>query len=125
MRQSEKHFCSRSASNRYFDSFGQSVSISGDTIVVGARSEDSNQTTITNGTIQVNGTGANDSGAAYVFRRTGNIWSNEAYLKAPNAETLDNFGISVSISGDIIVVGANFEDSKNNRNNTGLIKAKW
>jgi hypothetical protein len=104
-----------------FDSFGQSVSISGDTIVVGARSEDSNQTTITNGTIQVNGTGANDSGAAYVFRRTGNIWSNEAYLKAPNAETLDNFGISVSISGDIIVVGANFEDSNQTTITNGAI----
>ncbi|HMV44006.1 MAG TPA: FG-GAP repeat protein, partial [Leptospiraceae bacterium] len=55
-------------------------------------------------------------GAVYVFKRTGNTWINEAYLKAPNAEggalgTGDNFGGRVSISGDTIVVGANSEDS--------------
>jgi hypothetical protein len=93
------------------DFFGYSVSISGDTIVVGAVAEDSNQTTITNGTITVNGTGADDSGSAYVFRRTGNTWTNEAYLKAPNAEGGDSFGVSVTISGDTIVVGATGEAS--------------
>ncbi|HNN80393.1 MAG TPA: FG-GAP repeat protein [Leptospiraceae bacterium] len=93
------------------DNFGYSASIDGDTIVVGAYFEDSNQVTITNGTLAVNGTGATDSGAAYVFRRTDGIWANEAYLKAPNAETSDNFGYSVSISVDTIVVSAHLEDS--------------
>jgi hypothetical protein len=93
------------------DHFGYSVSIDGDTIVVGARNEDSNQTTITNGTLLNSNTLATTSGAAYVFRRTGNTWANEAYLKAPNAETTDLFGESVSISGDTIVVGAIQEDS--------------
>ena len=94
------------------DNFGNSVSISSDTIVVGANLEDSLQTTITNVTlVQANDVGVTNSGAAYVFRRTGNTWANEAYLKAPNAEITDNFGQSVSISGDTIVVGAWQEDS--------------
>ncbi|HMW05086.1 MAG TPA: FG-GAP repeat protein [Leptospiraceae bacterium] len=93
------------------DDFGFPVAISGDTVVVGARLEDSNQTTITNGTTASPDNSAADSGAAYVFRRTGTTWANEAYLKAPNAEAGDRFGHSVSISGNTIVVGALFEDS--------------
>ncbi|MCZ8240149.1 MAG: FG-GAP repeat protein [Leptospiraceae bacterium] len=93
------------------DQFGYSVSISGDTIVVGAIYEDSNQTTITNGATASSNNIAVDSGAAYVFVRSGSNWSHQAYLKAPNAEAGDVFGYSVSISGDTIVVGANFEAS--------------
>jgi hypothetical protein len=93
------------------DWFGFSVSISGDTIVVGANQEDSNQTTITNGTTASSDNSASESGAAYVFVRSGTTWSQQAYLKAPNAEAGDWFGWSVSISGDTIVVGANLEDS--------------
>jgi hypothetical protein len=92
------------------DSFGFSAGIDGDTIVVTATGEDSSQTTITNGTTN-SGNGANDSGAAYVFRRTGTNWVNEAYLKAPNAESFDSFGRSVAISINTIIVGANSEDS--------------
>ncbi|MCZ8240150.1 MAG: hypothetical protein O9346_08695 [Leptospiraceae bacterium] len=88
-----------------------SVSISGDTIVVGAIYEDSNQTTITNGATASSDNSATSSGAAYVFVRSGSNWSHQAYLKAPNSETNDQFGYSVSISGDTIVVGARFEDS--------------
>lgn len=90
------------------DEFGGSVSISGDTIVVGARYEDSNST-------GVNGDESNNdatrSGAAYVFVRSGTTWSQQAYLKASNTDTLDEFGGSVSISGDTIIVGAMGEDS--------------
>ena len=76
------------------DEFGFSVAISGDTIVVGARSE-----------------GADDSGAAYVFVRSGTNWSQQAYLKAANTGAGDNFGDTVAISANTIVVGAPFEDS--------------
>jgi hypothetical protein len=90
------------------DEFGGSVSISGDTIVVGARYEDSNST-------GVNGDESNNdatrSGAAYVFVRSGTTWSQQAYLKASNTDTFDEFGGSVSISGDTIIVGAMGEDS--------------
>jgi len=91
--------------------YGQSIAISGDTIVVGSFSEDSNQTAITNGTTASSNTTFTDAGAAYVYKRTGTNWAQEAYLKAPNAGTGDQFGYSVSISGDTIVVGAIYEDS--------------
>ena len=93
------------------DEFGTSVAISGDTIVVGANLEDSNQTTITNGSTASADNSATNAGAAYVFVRSGSSWSQQAYLKAPNAEADDHFGTSVAISGDSIVVGANLEDS--------------
>lgn len=93
------------------DEFGKSVSISGDTIVVGTVGEDSNQTTITNGSTASANNSASNSGAVYVFQRDGTTWTQEAYLKAPNAGNNDEFGDSVSISGDTIVIGAPGEDS--------------
>ncbi|MCG3129013.1 MAG: hypothetical protein CHACPFDD_03909 [Phycisphaerae bacterium] len=89
------------------DWFGGSVAISGDTIVVGASREDSSATGVNGNQLDDS---APDSGAAYVFRRSNGEWSQEAYLKASNAEGGDNFG-SVSVSGDTIVVGAYSEDS--------------
>ncbi|MBI5765508.1 MAG: FG-GAP repeat protein [Planctomycetes bacterium] len=86
-----------------FDVFGNAVAISGDTLVVGAYQEDSNAT-------GVNGNQADNSlsgsGAAYVFVRNGGVWSQQAYLKASNPDVSDNFGWSVAVSGDTVVVGA-------------------
>jgi len=93
------------------DLFGQAVSISHDTLVVGVPSEDSNLTTITNGPTASANNSAATSGAVYVYRRSGSIWVQEAYIKASNAASLDSFGQSVAISGDTLVVGAPFEDS--------------
>jgi hypothetical protein len=90
---------------------GDNVAISGDTIVVSARLEDSSQTTITNGSSASADNSAPSSGAAYVFTRSGSTWRQQAYLKAPNAEGSDQFGLSLSISGDTIVVGTFAEDS--------------
>jgi hypothetical protein len=91
-----------------YDSFGWSVAISGDTIVVGAHLEDSDSTT-------VNGSGSNNNaanaGAAYVFTRSGVAWTQQAYLKASNAEPADLFGVAVAVSGDTVVVGASREGS--------------
>lgn len=90
------------------DHFGTSVAISADTLIVGSILEDSNAT-------GVNGNQSNedalDSGAAYVFVRSGTAWSQQAYLKASNTDTADYFGWSVAISGDTAVVGAEREDS--------------
>jgi hypothetical protein len=93
------------------DNLGYSVAISGDTIVVSAHQEESSQTTITNGSTASSDNSASEAGAAYVFVRSGTNWSQQAYLKAPNANTDAVFGRSVAISGDTIVVGANEEDS--------------
>ena len=108
------------------DWFGWSVAVSGDTVVVGAHLEDSNATGV-NGDQGDNS--FDGSGAAYVFVRNGTTWSQEAYLKASNTDSLDNFGRSVAVSGDTVVVGAyhedsmatgaNGDDSDNSTNNSG------
>lgn len=95
------------------DSFGYSVAVDGNTIVVGATGEDSNQTTIT----ETDGTASHDNsaagaGAVYVFKKLSNgNWYQDLYLKASNSAASDNFGASVAVSGSIIAVGATGEDS--------------
>ena len=90
-------------------SFGQSVGIDqdGDTIVVGGFGED---------------TTATDSGAAYIFTRSGSTWSQQALLKASDAAASDNFGSSVDISndGDIVSIGAMNEDDSSTTNNGAI-----
>src|SRR5205085_569576 len=90
------------------DFFGGSVSISGDTVVVGALYEDSAATGINGNQSDNSATG---SGAAYVFVRSGSTWTQQAYLKASNTGVNDLFGASVAISGNTIIVGAYAEDS--------------
>src|ERR1043166_3012862 len=90
------------------DSFGVSVAVTGDTVVVGAPGEASNAAGV-NGNQSDNS--AMRSGAAYVFVRSGTNWSQQAYLKASNTGAGDHFGGVVSISGDAIAVSAIFEDS--------------
>jgi len=99
---------SNTGSSIYGDNFGNSVAISGDTVIVGAPDEDSAATGI-NGNQTSNS--AQDAGAAYVFVRNGTTWTQQAYFKASNAETWDRFGIDVAISGDTAVVGAHGESS--------------
>jgi HJR/Mrr/RecB family endonuclease len=100
------------------DVFGWSLAISddGNRIVVGAPLEDGSGTGVDPPSDDV--TAVFDAGAAYVFRRAGATWSQEAYLKASNTETVDDFGDAVAISGDgaTIAVGAGNEDS----NATGI-----
>jgi len=88
------------------DDFGWSVAVSGDTVVVGTPFEDSNATGVDG---DQSDTSAPNSGAAYVFVRNGTTWTQQAYLKASNTEHW--FGVSVSVSGDTIVVGAPYENS--------------
>ena len=97
----------KSSNSEAFDQFGVSVAISGTTAVVGAEAEASAARGI-NGD---QGNGAAASGAAYVFVRNGASWSQQAYLKASNADPGDRFGVAVAISGDTIVVGARREGS--------------
>ncbi|HUN80002.1 MAG TPA: FG-GAP repeat protein, partial [Phycisphaerae bacterium] len=90
------------------DRFGASVAISGDTIVVGANSEASNTTGVNGDQLD---NSASFSGAAYVFVRSAGLWSQQAYLKASNTNSGDDFGLAVAVSGDTIVVGADTEAS--------------
>lgn len=87
-----------------YDRFGNAVDIDNNLIVVGAHREDSDGSS-------PNDNSASDAGAAYAFARQGSTWFSAGYLKASNAERLDNFGYSVAISNLTIAVGAIYEDS--------------
>jgi hypothetical protein len=80
------------------------IAVDGDTLVVGAANEDSNGTSESDDS-------AEDSGAVYVFRRSGDTWVQEGYLKPAVVGAGDVFGNAVAVSGDTIVVGAPYEDS--------------
>lgn len=92
---------------RFFDELGKSLALDGDLLVAGAPGED----TSVGGVNPPRDILANNTGAAFVFRRTGTTWAQEAMLKASNPGDGDNFGVSVGASGNTIVVGAQFEDS--------------
>jgi len=79
-----------------YANFGYSVSISGDYAIVGADGDD------------VNG---DYSGSAYVFKREGDIWVEQAKLTASDAAAYNYFGFSVSISGDYAIVGSMGDDN--------------
>jgi len=78
------------------DRFGCSVSISGDTGVIGAMFDDDH---------------GYKAGSAYVFRYAGAEWAQEAKLFGEGAHETDYFGGSVSLSGEVIVVGAEGQNS--------------
>lgn len=69
------------------DRFGYSVSVSGDTAVIGAYGDD-------------------EFGAAYVFTRSAGAWTQQAKLSLSDGTHHDNFGEAVSISGDTLIIGA-------------------
>ncbi|HKQ48756.1 MAG TPA: thrombospondin type 3 repeat-containing protein [Phycisphaerae bacterium] len=78
------------------DRFGISVTLSADTAVIGANRDDH--------------AGGTDAGSAYVFTRTGGLWTERRKLTADDAAASDFFGISAALSGDTVVVGAWFDD---------------
>ncbi len=95
------------------DKFGTSVSLSadGNTLAVGASLEDSNS-------VEIDGVDNDDgvnTGAVYLYRRTGSVptWNQQAYIKAANTYQNMNFGGAVSLSadGNTLAVGAEYENS--------------
>lgn len=109
------------AANAFDNSeFGYSMALVGDTLAVGARRENSNQTTIINGTTASFNASALAAGAVYVYRRTGTNWAQEAYVKAPNAKAIQYFGTSVALAGDTLAVGAPGEASNQNTITNGV-----
>jgi hypothetical protein len=79
-------------------SFGRSVALFGDIVVVGAPLAD---------------VGANvDQGAAYVFQRAGTAWTQQAKLVAADGAAGDQFGSSAALDGAYAVVGAPLDDAK-------------
>lgn len=76
------------------DEFGNDVDIDADTVVVGSADHNGN------------------TGAAYVFVRSGTTWTEQAKLTASDGDTGDRFGTAVAVDGDLILVGARFDEPK-------------
>ncbi|MFH1509218.1 MAG: FG-GAP repeat protein [bacterium] len=77
------------------DYFGQAVAIDGDLAVVGAWATDES---------------GPYSGSAYIFHFDGESWIEEQKLTANDASAEDHFGSAVSISGNLVVIGAYVDD---------------
>ncbi len=82
------------------DQFGCAVALSGDTALVGSQLDD----------IQGVPFLLTEAGSAYVFVRSGAVWSEQAKLVAADAGAIDHFGNAVAISGDTALVGSHFDD---------------
>ena len=78
------------------DLFGSSVTLDGNTAVVGAQGDNTSS-------------GA-DVGSLYVFVRSGTTWTFEAKLTASDAAAGDQLGTAVALAGDTLVAGAAFDD---------------
>jgi FG-GAP repeat len=92
----------KSSNSQSGDQFGNSVALSNDTLAVGAIGEDSAATSI--GGNQGDNS-ASGSGAVYVFTRSGNTWSQQAYVKASNSAANSSFGGSLSLDSNTLAVG--------------------
>jgi hypothetical protein len=94
------------------DSFGSRLALSGDgnTIAVSAQMENGKSKGIGGNELDQS---AEDSGAVYLFSRTGIAWKQEAYMKGSNTEAYDEFGSAPALSkdGKIMAVGARGEAS--------------
>jgi hypothetical protein len=92
--QKQKLTASDGAAN---DQFGYSVSVSGNVAIVSALLDDDM---------------GSDSGAAYLYQKNSStgLWEEKQKLTASDGAPSDNFGVSVSVSGNVVIVGASFDD---------------
>jgi hypothetical protein len=117
--------------NGNYFGYALTLSANGDTLAVGTPFESSSAQGINGERFDAS---EQESGAVYVFKRTGDSWAEQAYLKASNAEKFDYFGSSLQLSadGNTLVVGASGEESNavgvngnQNDNSVGLAGAVY
>jgi len=89
------------------DHFGWSLSMSGDYVIIGAAGD--------------NNIGGDDSGSAYIFKRDGTNWTQQAKLLPSDGAPFDVFGTSVSISGDYAIIGAIYDDDNGGTSGSAYI----
>ncbi|MFH0908408.1 MAG: hypothetical protein V1929_06580, partial [bacterium] len=78
------------------DLFGASVAVAGDAVVIGARGDET------------------DRGSAYVYERNvggTNVWGEVKKLTASDGAVSDKFGWSIAVAGDVVMIGAQGDDS--------------
>jgi hypothetical protein len=92
----------RAANGKEGEFFGESVAVSGETIVVGAPL--ANPTNERGDTVP-------GAGAIYVFKRSAGSWQQQARLSAKDAAERDGLGAAVAVYGDTLAASAPFEDS--------------
>lgn len=90
-------FCKLNLTEGKLSSFGYSVAIDGDYIILGNPGDDDN---------------GNYSGSAYVYKREGKNWIHQVKLIPSDATAYEHFGRSVAIDGEYTLIG-NPEDSDN------------
>jgi hypothetical protein len=111
--------------------YGLDLSADGNTLAVGAITEDSRAAGVNTLAFQDDDS-ANSSGAVYVFARAGNAWTQQAYIKAANSDGGDLFGYNVGLSadGNVLAVSGYDEDGSgrqvnaipdNRRNGAGCL----
>ena len=88
------------------DHFGNSVSIDGNYAVVAAHLDDDMGT---------------ESGSAYIFKREGQSWAQQAKLTAPDGNSNDFFGQGVSIDSSYVIVGAPYDDDSGDNSGSAYI----
>ena len=86
------------------DFFGRTISVSGDTVLVGAFGDDVSTSV--------------DQGSVYVFVKSGTSWSLQQKLAPSDGAAGDAFGISVSLSGDTALIGS-YQDDIGSASNRG------
>ena len=96
----------QTAEGNTLDRFGSSVDVDGDYAVVGAPADDE---------------GGADAGAVYIYVFGENGWVQEAKLLAPEPTAGDEFGSTVSISGDYVLVGAQNNDAAGQNAGTAYV----
>jgi hypothetical protein len=90
--------------------FGDVVSLDGDTLAVGARSDN---------------VAGKESGSVYLFARDSEgDWSEEQKLTPADKASGDKFGDSVALDGDTLVVGASFDDDPREDSGSGYVFAR-
>ena len=96
------------------DKFGYSVAVDGDIAVVGAHRDNADESS-----------GIVDSGAAYVFTRSGGVvWDAGVKLTASDGAPYDNFGISVAVDGNTLVIGAPGDDDNGTDSGSAYVFTK-
>jgi hypothetical protein len=91
---------------QFTDGFGSAVSLSGDRLLVGAAGNDE---------------GGYNAGIAYAFRFDNGTWSETDKLVPADAAMQDSFGISVSISGDLALIGAGWDDDRGTNSGSAYV----
>lgn len=89
------------------DGFGEVLALSGDTMVVGAKGDDT--------------AAGSNAGSVSVFTRNGGVWSLQTKLTAGDAASGDRYGAAVALSGDVLVVGSTHDDASGTVYNSGSV----